>query len=102
MKKNTLTRLNKFAKHIKIKTNLTLGYPVNENTNLDKFYKWHYQSKLYNTFLNNAGDPKQKCPFALNSYEFENEVIKFFAPLYGFSTTETWGLITSSGCQLLI
>lgn len=47
--------------------------------------------------MNNVGDPRKPAIFAMNTHEFENELIDFFAPLYGFSQDEAWGIITMSG-----
>jgi len=92
-----LKRLNDFAKKIEQVRSEEMGYPVNQNTHLKEFYEWYYKSKLYNVSLNNVGDPQQPSIYPMNTHEFENEVIKFFAPLYGFSEEEAWGIVTHSG-----
>jgi histidine decarboxylase len=73
------------------------GYPVNQNTDLKEFYEWYLSSKLYEVAMNNVGDPRKADIIAMNTHEFENEVIDFFAPLYGFSKDEAWGIVTTSG-----
>jgi histidine decarboxylase len=74
-----------------------VGYPVNQNTDLKEFYEWYLHSKLYEVSMNNVGDPQKADIIAMNTHEFENEVINFFAPLYGFSKREVWGIVTMSG-----
>ncbi len=92
-----LTRLNNFAKQMRQDRALMVGYPVNQNTDLQEFYQWYLDSKLYEVSMNNVGDPQQASIYPLNTHEFENEVVNFFAPLYGFSKEEAWGFITFSG-----
>ncbi|MCX5681559.1 MAG: aminotransferase class V-fold PLP-dependent enzyme, partial [Candidatus Omnitrophica bacterium] len=91
-----LDRLNKFAEHMYAAQNTAVGFPVNQNTDLKEFYEWYLNSKLYEAVMNNVGDP-QKPGFLLNTHEFEVEVIDFFAPLYGFSKSDAWGIVTMSG-----
>lgn len=73
-----------------------LGYPGNYDGNLDGFYKWYTANNLGNVLINNAGDPFEKSG-ALSSAKFERDVIEFFAPLYGFDTSDLWGIVTMSG-----
>jgi len=47
--------------------------------------------------MNNVGDPRRPSLYSLNTHEFENQVIDFFSPLYGFAQEEAWGFVTSSG-----
>ena len=92
-----LERLNNFAKHMHELRRNAAGYPVNQNTDLKEFYEWYLSSKLYEVAMNNVGDPRKADIIAMNTHEFENEVIDFFAPLYGFSKDEAWGIVTTSG-----
>ena len=73
-----------------------LGYPVNEDVRLDGFYEWYLENGIDHAMLNNAGDPND---YTANHgvLEIEAEVIRFFAPLYGFDPDDTWGLISASG-----
>ncbi len=92
-----MKRLNDFARKMnKLRVEVS-GYPCNQNADLEEFYKWFYDSKLCDINMNNVGDPQQKSSYTLNTHEFENEVIDFFAPLYGFSPEEAWGFVTTSG-----
>lgn len=89
-------RLDDFAKRVYKMQDTAVGFPVNQNTDLEEFYKWYLNSKLYEVVMNNVGDP-QKPGIIMNTHEFESEVIDFFAPLYGFSKEEAWGIVTMSG-----
>jgi len=90
-------RLDKFAKQMHELQKRMVGYPVNQNTGLKEFYKWYLASRLYEVSMNNVGDPDKPGIIAMNTHEFENEVVDFFAPLYGFSKDEAWGIVTMSG-----
>ncbi|MDD4955222.1 MAG: aminotransferase class V-fold PLP-dependent enzyme [Candidatus Omnitrophica bacterium] len=90
-------RLNKFAKQMHELQKRMVGYPVNQNTDLKEFYEWYLSSKLYEVSMNNVGDPQKPGIIGMNTHEFENEVVDFFAPLYGFSKGEVWGIVTMSG-----
>ena len=74
----------------------TLGYPCNQVSNLTGFYKWYTDNGMENFLINNAGDPFGKHG-ALSSAQFEREVIEYFAPKYGFSSDNLWGMVTMSG-----
>ncbi len=74
----------------------TLGYPCNQVSSLTDFYKWYTDNEMQNFLVNNAGDPFGNVG-ALSSGKFEREVIEFFAPKYGFSLDDVWGLVTMSG-----
>lgn len=92
-----LERLNKFSQRmLKLRENKA-GYPINQNTDLKEFYEWYLNSRLYEVNMNNAGDPYKDYIIEMNTHEFEREVVDFFAPLYGFSKDEVWGIVTMSG-----
>ena len=74
-----------------------LGYPMNERGMLDSFYAWYAASGLSRISLNNAGSPYDKPHGAFQIMAVERAVLDFFAPFYGFSTDEVWGLVTSGG-----
>lgn len=72
------------------------GYPANYNINLTEFYRWYLENGLGTKLINNAGDPFE-APNNLSTLSFEREVIEYFAPRYGFSTSDLWGMVTMSG-----
>lgn len=89
-------RLNRFAENIIQAKNRDLGYPVNQNVQLNDFYRWYLETGLSNSLMNNAGNPINSHG-GINSHAFEKEVIEFFAPLYGFDKNDFWGIVTFSG-----
>ncbi len=92
-----MNRLNAFAKDMIAHQSHTIGYPVNQNVDLQEFYRWFADSGLANVAMNNVGNPRKDSLYSLNTHQFENEVIDFFAPLYGFTKDEAWGFVTYSG-----
>lgn len=92
-----MERLDQFVQKMAGRSHHTIGYPGNQNIELQEFYKWYYESGLCNISMNNVGNPRKDSPYSLNTHEFENEVINFFAPRYGFDESEAWGIVTSSG-----
>lgn len=90
-------RLNAFAKKMVEARPTSIGYPVNQNVELREFYDWYAKSGLADVSMNNVGNPRKPSLMDLNTHQFENEVIDFFAPLYGFNPKDTWGIVTFSG-----
>lgn len=92
-----MARLNDFAQTMVAGKNRAIGYPVNQNVDLQEFYRWYAESGLADVAMNNVGNPRKPSLISLNTHQFENEVIDFFAPLYGFAKDATWGIVTYSG-----
>lgn len=97
LSKEDQRRIDAFVDKAITKSRSIAGYPVNQDTSLDGFYEWYYKSKLFRASLNNVGNPRTVSPYSLNTYQFENDVIDYFAPLYGFNQGDYWGFVTSSG-----
>ncbi len=89
--------LDKWTKDCIAKRSLSLGYPGNNDIKLQEFYRWYTGNDLERIIINNAGDPFSKGDHTLSSLDFEREVIEYFAPKYGFTPDDTWGLVTMSG-----
>ena len=85
------TILNNFHERIAQYTQLYAGYPENlafDYSDLWPFLQYH---------LNNAGDPFVTGYFGLQSKEFEQQCLHWFAQLYELQ--EYWGYITSGGTE---
>ena len=89
--------LNAFAQKMVQEKKTAVGFPCNQNVKLADFYHWYAVSGLADLAMNNVGDPRRPSLYSLNTHEFENQVIDFFSPLYGFAQEEAWGFVTSSG-----
>ena len=92
-----INRLNAFAEKMVKEKKSAVGFPCNQNVKLADFYHWYAVSGLADVAMNNVGDPQRPSLYSLNTHEFENEVIDFFSPLYGFSPAEAWGIVTNGG-----
>lgn len=89
--------LDDWAKQIVSAKRASMGYPVNQNIQLDRFYKWYLANNLENVGLNNVGDPFGAAGGLLGAHKFEREVIEYFAPLYDYDLDNLWGIVTNSG-----
>ncbi len=74
-----------------------MGYPTNFVGQLDDFYKWYTSNHICDEMVNNAGNPFDTKVRNISSHAFEREVIEWFAPFYGYDTTDVWGIVTMSG-----
>lgn len=92
-----IDRLNAFAQQMVEGKKTAVGFPCNQNVKLADFYHWYAVSGLADVAMNNVGNPRKPSLYSLNTHEFENEVIDFFTPLYGFQEGETWGIVTNGG-----
>ncbi len=77
--------------------NNQIGYPMNEDVRLDGFYEWYLNNGIQHAALNNVGDPNEESSMNHGALEIEREVIRFFAPFYGFDVEDVWGLVSASG-----
>ena len=91
-----MDRLNTYAEAMIKQKHFSVGYPINQDLNMKDFYQWYVDSGLCNVSMNNVGNPR-KASALMNSHDFENEVIEYFAPLFGFKPGEAWGTVTHSG-----
>lgn len=78
-----INRLNAFAREMTQRKKTAVGFPCNQDVRLAEFYHWYAVSGLADLAMNNVGDPRRPSLYSLNTHDFENEVIDFFAPLYG-------------------
>lgn len=90
-------RLDQLAQKVLEKSRRIVGYPVNQDTALGDFYTWYLKNELHRVAMNNVGDPSKASPYSMNTHEFENEVVDYFAKLYGFKEGDFWGFVTASG-----
>jgi len=58
MKKNNMGidfgKLDRLADKVLEKKKSAMGYPINQNTSLDGFYKWYVEKQLYGVSMNNV------------------------------------------------
>lgn len=95
--KSGYEELDTWAQHIVSVKKSSIGYPVNMDFHLDRFYKWYLANDLENIGLNNVGDPFEGDTGLLGSHKLEREVLEFFAPYYDYDLDNLWGIVTNSG-----
>lgn len=86
-------RLDGFLDYLSRKAGLEIGYPV--------AFDFDYSALLpFLSFsLNNAGDPFTHMTYLLNSHEFEQEVVAFFAGLARAPEGQWWGYVTNGSTE---
>ncbi|MCQ2801812.1 MAG: aminotransferase class V-fold PLP-dependent enzyme [Bacilli bacterium] len=85
------------ARHTYLRLDDTIGYPVNQNSNVVGFYDWYTKTGLCDFMMDNVGDPfDEENYFVLSALGIEKRVIKMFAPYYGIPLDKVWGFITNS------
>ncbi|AYL63063.1 histidine decarboxylase [Citrobacter youngae] len=70
-----------------------IGYPESADfdyTILERFMRFS---------INNCGDWGEYCNYLLNSFDFEKEVIEYFASIFKIPFEESWGYVTNGGTE---
>ncbi|MFZ4835682.1 histidine decarboxylase [Rouxiella sp. Mn2063] len=70
-----------------------IGYPESADfdyTLLERFMRFS---------INNCGDWSEYCNYLLNSFEFEKEVMEYFADLFKIPFEDSWGYVTNGGTE---
>ena len=78
---------------LKEKSGHFLGFPTNSKFDYSDLFGFLQFS------FNNVGDPFVSSNYALDSREFEVEVLQFFAELYKIPIDEYWGYVTNGGTE---
>ena len=86
-------QLDRFLDRLKRDAELEIGFPVAFDFDYDAL-------KPFLSFsLNNAGDPFMPMTYLLNSHEFEQEVVAFFAGLARAQDGDWWGYVTNGSTE---
>lgn len=70
-----------------------IGYPESADfdyTILERFMRFS---------MNNCGDWGEYCNYLLNSFDFEKEVMEYFARIFKIPFEESWGYVTNGGTE---
>ncbi|MBJ7539349.1 histidine decarboxylase [Marinomonas transparens] len=70
-----------------------IGYPESADFDYSTLYRF------FNFSLNNCGDWQESSNYALNSFDFEKEVMKYYADLFQIPFKESWGYVTNGGTE---
>ena len=86
-------RLDEFWNYCVENQFFNIGYPESADFDygiLDRFLRFS---------INNCGDWSKYCNYRLNSFNFESEVMRYFAGLFRIPFEESWGYVTNGGTE---
>ncbi|PHM65202.1 histidine decarboxylase [Xenorhabdus stockiae] len=86
-------RLDAFWYHCVKNQHFNIGYP--ESSDFD----YSYLQRFMQFSINNCGDWGAECNYLLNSFEFEKEVMEYFAELFRIPFEDSWGYVTNGGTE---
>lgn len=86
-------KLARFLGEIKAAADHEMGYPVAFD------FDYAALTPFLSYSLNNAGDPFLPMTYLLNSHEFEQEVVAFFAQLARAPEDRWWGYVTNGSTE---
>jgi histidine decarboxylase len=86
-------QLDRFLDRLKRDAELEIGYPVAFD------FDYGALTPFLSFSLNNAGDPFMPMTYLLNSHEFEQEVVAFFADLARAPDGDWWGYVTNGSTE---
>ena len=70
-----------------------IGYPESADFDYSSLFRFLKFS------INNCGDWNDESNYALNSFEFEKEVMQYFAETFRIPFDESWGYVTNGGTE---
>ncbi|MDF9620773.1 histidine decarboxylase [Pseudomonas entomophila] len=86
-------RLDQFWEHCLKNQYFNIGYPENADFNYTQLHRFLRFS------INNCGDWAEPGNYLLNSFDFEKDVMAYFAELFSIPLEESWGYVTNGGTE---
>jgi len=86
-------QLDRFLERLRRDAELEIGFPVAFD------FDYSALTPFLSVSLNNAGDPFMPMTYLLNSHEFEQEVVAFFARLARAPEDKWWGYVTNGSTE---
>ena len=86
-------QLDRFLDRLQRDAELEIGFPVAFD------FDYSALTPFLSFSLNNAGDPFMPMTYLLNSHEFEQEVVAFFARLARAPKDKWWGYVTNGSTE---
>jgi histidine decarboxylase len=86
-------QLDQYLERLRKAAGLEIGYPVAFD------FDYRALTPFLSFSLNNAGDPFMPMTYLLNSHEFEQEVVAFFAQLTRAPEGQWWGYVTNGSTE---
>ncbi|SPX46183.1 Histidine decarboxylase [Klebsiella pneumoniae] len=70
-----------------------IGYPESADFN------YTVPERFMRFSINNCGDWADYCNYRLNTFDFEKEVIAYFAGVFKIPFEQCWGYVTNGGTE---
>lgn len=70
-----------------------IGYPESADFDYSSLYRF------FDFSFNNCGDWNEASNYALNTFEFEKEIMQYFAGIFQIPFEESWGYATNGGTE---
>lgn len=70
-----------------------IGYPESADFDYTDLYRF------FNFSINNCGNWQEPSNYALNTFDFEKDVIKYFSDLFKIPFDDSWGYVTHGGTE---
>lgn len=70
-----------------------IGYPESADFDYSSLYRF------FDFSINNCGDWKEPSNYALNSFDFEKDVMRYFAEYFRIPFDDSWGYVTNGGTE---
>lgn len=86
-------RLEKFWDYCQKHQYFNIGYPESADFDYSDLYRF------FDFSINNCGDWKEPSNYALNSFDFEKDVIRYFAEYFQIEFEDCWGYVTNGGTE---
>ncbi|WP_084942270.1 histidine decarboxylase [Pseudomonas mosselii] len=86
-------RLEAFWQYCLTHQYFNVGYPESADFDYSLLHRFMRFS------INNCGDWNEPSNYLLNSFDFEREVMRFFAELFHIPFEDSWGYVTNGGTE---
>ncbi|MDV2438984.1 histidine decarboxylase [Acinetobacter gerneri] len=86
-------RIEKFWTYCQKHQYFNIGYPESADFDYSALYRF------FNFSINNCGDWQEPSNYALNSFDFEKDVMRYFAEYFRIAFDDSWGYVTNGGTE---
>lgn len=86
-------KIEDFWQYCLTKQYFNIGYPESADFDYTELYRF------FNFSINNCGNWQEPSNYALNTFNFEQEVMVYFANLFKLPFEDSWGYVTHGGTE---
>lgn len=87
------SKLEGFWQHCVTHQYFNIGYPESADFDYSQLHRFLQFS------INNCGDWNEYSNYLLNSFDFEKDVMTYFAELFNIALEDSWGYVTNGGTE---